>query len=153
MNENERKLHELVLNWKLRLVVSALFSILGLAFLIATLSGLFADLELIDQTIVGVAVFIVMIPIYLIIADLPKINEQTIAEMLNDLVPGFNQQAHLVLKEKAELTDAEQNKLPKVEELYQDKSLYKYLPNRPINQAVILLLVCLSLSAASYYFI
>lgn len=153
MNDSERILHELVLNWKLRLVVSALFSMLGLAFLVAVLSGYFAELKLLDQTIVGVAVFIVMIPIYLVIADLPKIDEQTIAEMLNEYVPEFEQKADIILKAESELSTEELQHKDKVEKIYRDRSLYRYLPNRPIKQAAILMIICLSLTATSYFFV
>lgn len=153
MDDPKRILHELVLNWKLRLVVSALFSMMGLAFLVALLSGNFADLNLFDQTIVGVAVFIVMIPIYLIIADLPKIDEQTIAEMLNEHVPEFQKKADIVLKTEAELNENEAELKDQIEELYKNKSLHKYLPNRPIKQAAILLIFCLSLATVSYFVI
>ncbi|MDZ7717062.1 MAG: hypothetical protein U5J95_12700 [Balneolaceae bacterium] len=153
MDDPKRILHELVLNWKLRLVVSALFSMMGLSFLIALLSGIFADLNLLDQTIVGVAVFIVMIPVYLIIADLPKISEHTITEMLNEHVPEFQEKAGIVLKSEAELNENEAKLKAKIERLYQDKPLHKYLPNRPIKQAVILLVLCLSLAAVSHFMI
>ena len=153
MNDPKDILHELVLNWKLRLVVSALFSMIGLASFVALLSGFFTELSLLDQTIVGVAVFIVMIPIYLIIADLPKIDEHTIAEMLNKNAPEFDNKAHIVLKPEAELDNEEIKDKDRIEELYQTKSMHKYLPNKPIKQAGILLVVCLSLAAVSYSFI
>ena len=153
MNDPKDVLHELVLNWKLRLVVSALFSMIGLASFVALLSGFFTDLSLLDQTIVGIAVFIVMIPVYLIIADLPKINEQTIAQMLNEYAPEFKDKADIVLKPEDELDEEELELKNHIEELYQKSSLHKYLPNRPIKQAAILLIVCLSLAAISYYMI
>lgn len=153
MNEYERMLYELVLNWKLRLVVSALFSMLGLSFLISFLSGFFADLSLLDQTIVGVAIFIVMIPIYLIIADLPKINEHTIADMLNERVPDFDHQAELVLKPVDELDDQQLQKRKQVASIYKQEKLYRHLPNRPITQALVLMLICFMLTAGGYYLI
>lgn len=151
LNENERIMHELVLNWKLRLVASALFSMLGLAFLIGTVSGFFVDLSTFDKSIVGVAVFVVMIPIYLIIADLPKIDEFTIASMLNESVPEFDQQAELVLNPVDELNDDEMAKRKELEEVLKEEKLYRFLPNRPIKQAIVIMLVSLTITAGSYY--
>ncbi len=151
LNENERIMHDLVLNWKLRLVASALFSMLGLAFLIGTVSGFFVDLSTFDKSIVGVAVFVVMIPIYLIIADLPKIDEFTIASMLNDAVPEFDQQAELVLNPVDELNEDEIAKRKELEEVLKEEKLYRFLPNRPIKQAILIMVVSLSLTAVSYY--
>lgn len=151
LNENERIMHELVLNWKLRLVASALFSMLGLAFLIGTVSGFFVELSTFDKSVVGVAVFVVMIPIYLIIADLPKIDEFTIASMLNESVPEFDQQAELVLNPVDELNDDEMAKRKELEEVLKEEKLYRFLPNRPIKQAIVIMLVSLTLTAGSYY--
>lgn len=151
LNENERIMHDLVLNWKLRLVASALFSMLGLAFLIGTVSGFFVDLSTFDKSIVGVAVFVVMIPIYLIIADLPKIDEFTIASMLNDAVPEFDQQAELVLNPVDELSEDEIAKRKELEEVLKEEKLYRFLPNRPIKQAILIMVVSLGLTAGSYY--
>ncbi|MDX1618576.1 MAG: hypothetical protein R3224_07300 [Balneolaceae bacterium] len=148
-----KKLHELVLNWKLRLIASALFSILGLAVLISTTSGLLIeDFEILDQTIVGVAVFVIVIPIYLIIADLPKIDEETIAKMLNETVPDLNSGAELVLKSTEELSEQEKEKRREVEVVFNDDKLYRFLPNYPMKQAVVLLLGCLLLTAGIYYY-
>jgi len=152
MNELERILHELVLNWKLRLFASALFSLLGLSFLIGSASGFIADLTVWDQTIVGIAVFIVTLPIYLIIADLPKIDGQNIVAMLNERVPEFKQQAGLVLKEEADLNEEEKKELERVKLLYKTKSLHTYLPARPMKQAVLLMLTCLILTAVAYFY-
>lgn len=151
MNDNERIMHELVLNWKLRLVVSALFSMLGLAFLVGTVSGFFVELSTLDKSIVGIAVFVVMIPIYLIIADLPKIDEFTIASMLNENVPEFDEQAELVLNPVDELDESEKEKRKELEAVLKDEKLYRFLPNRPIKQAILIMLVSLSLTAGSYY--
>lgn len=151
LNENERIMHELVLNWKLRLVASALFSMLGLAFLTGTVSGFFVDLTTLDKSIVGVAVFVVMIPIYLIIADLPKINEFTIASMLNEAVPEFDRQAELVLNPVEELSEEELEKRKELEEVLKEKKLYRFLPNRPIKQAIAVMIISLSLTAGSYF--
>lgn len=151
MNENERIMHELVLNWKLRLVASALFSMLGMAFLIGTVSGFFVELSTLDKSIVGIAVFVVMIPIYLIIADLPKIDEFTIASMLNETVPEFDQQAELVLNPEDELNEEEKEKRKELETVLKEEKLYRFLPNRPIKQAIVIMLVSLSLTAGSYY--
>lgn len=143
------KFRELVLNWKLRLVVSALFSILGLAVLISITSGfIMDDFQALDQTIVGVAVFVIVIPIYLIVADLPKIDEHTIAEMLNKSIPG----AELILKSHDELSEEERTKREEAERLFQDEKLYRFLPNRPVIQAFLLMTISLTLTAGIYLY-
>lgn len=143
------KFRELVLNWKLRLVVSALFSILGLAVLISITSGfIMDDFQVLDQTIVGVAVFVIVIPIYLIVADLPKIDEHTIAEMLNKSIPG----AALILKSHDELSEEEKTKREEAERLFQDEKLYRFLPNRPVIQAFLLMTISLTLTAGIYFY-
>lgn len=153
MNEFDRMLYELVLNWKLRLVASALFSLMGLSFLIGAMSGILFDYSVLDQTIVGISVFVVTVPIYLIIADLPKINEQTITKMLNEYVPEFEDNAHLILVPREELDEHQLEERQQIESIYKDKKLYRYLPNRPITQAIILMVICFILTAGSYYLI
>lgn len=149
----QKKMHELVLNWKLRLVASAMFSILGLAVLISTTSGfIIEDFEILDQTIVGVAVFVIVIPIYLIIADLPKIDEETIAAMLNETIPDLNSGVELVLKSAEELDEEEIKKRKKVEVVFQDEKLYRFLPNYPMKQAILLMAGCLLITAGIYYY-
>lgn len=148
------RMHELVLNWKLRLVVSALFSMLGFAILIGTLSGYFMqDFETLDQTIVGVAVFVIVIPIYLIIADLPKIDEHTIAEMLNERLPNLEHDAKLVLRDEQELSSDEIARRQEVENFFSDEKLYRFLPLQPIQQAVLIMITCLLLTAGIYFYL
>lgn len=153
-SDYSKKFKKLVFNWKLRLVVSALFSISGLAFLISTTSGyIIEDFEILDQTIVGVAVFVIVIPIYLIIADLPKINEYTLADILNQAVPELDRKADLVLKKESELSEAEKNKRKEIEDFFEEDELYRFLPNRPIKQAVMILAGSLILTlGVSLYF-
>lgn len=144
-----KKLRELVLNWKLRLVVSALFSILGLSILISTISGfVVGDFDTLDQTIVGVAVFVIVIPIYLIAADLPKIDVHTIAEMLNRSIPELNDNVELVLKSPSEMNQQEKARLREIENVINDENLYRFLPMRPVKQAAIVMIICLALTAA-----
>lgn len=144
-----KKLQELVLNWKLRLVVSALFSILGLSILISTVSGfVVGGFDTLDQTIVGVAVFVIVIPIYLIAADLPKIDVNTITGMLNRSIPELKGNVELVLKSPSELNEEEKARLREIENIMKDENLYRSLPMRPIKQAAVVMIVCLILTAA-----
>ena len=143
------KLRELVLNWKLRLVVSALFSILGLSILISTVSGfVVGDFDTLDQTIVGVAVFVIVIPIYLIAADLPKIDVHTIAGILNRSVPELKDDVELVLKSPSEMNEQEKARLREIEKVIKDEKLYRFLPMRPIKQAAFVMIICLALTVA-----
>lgn len=152
MSDYEKIMHELVLNWKLRLVASALFTMMGLSFLISTVGGFIMELSIMDQTIVGVAVFLVMIPVYLIIADLPKIDEQTIASILNDSVPELNNHTELILKNPEDLSEEEKMKRRQIEPVLKEKKLYRYLPNRPIVQALVLLFISLLLTFGMYLY-
>lgn len=152
MGEFDKIMHELVLNWKLRLVASALLTMFGLSFLISTLGGFIMDLSVMDQTIVGVAVFLLMIPIYLIIADLPKIDEYTIASMLNESIPKLNRQAELILKDPGELSEQEKKNREEIKPVLKEEKLYRYLPNRPIVQAIVLMAACLVLTAGAYLY-
>ncbi|MDX1637259.1 MAG: hypothetical protein R3281_04765 [Balneolaceae bacterium] len=145
---------ELVLNWKLRLVVSALFSMLGFAVLFGTLSGYFMeDFNTLDQTIVGVAVFVIMLPIYLIIADLPQIDEHTIAEMLNERIPNLEHDASLILADKEELSEEQIERREQIKTYFEDEQLYRFLPNQPIQQAAAIMLTCLALTAGIYLYL
>lgn len=147
------KINDLVLNWKLRLVLSALFSIMGFALLIATLSGYFMpEFEVLDQTIVGVAVCVIVIPVYLIIADLPKINAHTIANLLNQSVPKLHNKAELILKDKDDIPEQDAVYRREVEEFFEDEKVYRFLPNRPINQAVIIMVSSLALTAGIHLY-
>ena len=147
------KMKELVLNWKLRLVVSALFSILGFAVLIGTVSGyVVEDFEILDQTIVGVAIFVIVIPVYLIIADLPKIDEQTVANILNNNIPSLENDARLILKPNDELNEEEIKRKKEVEEFFKDEKLYRFLPIQPIQQAAVIMFTCLLLTAGIYFY-
>lgn len=152
-SEFDTYFRELVLNWKLRLVVSALFSILGLAILISTISGyIMENFAILDQSIVGVSVFVIVIPVYLIIADLPKIDRSDLAEILNDTVPELENGAELALMPESERTSTEQEKLERIRPILEDEKLYRHLPNYPITQAAILMGICLILTALVYFY-
>lgn len=153
LNEIEKIMHELVLNWKLRLVASSLLCMMGLTLLVSTVSGLLFDFTVLDQTIEAVSIFVIMIPIYLIIADLPKINEYTIASMLNESVPELSQNSELVLKPQAELTEEERQLRQQIEPVFKEKKLYKFLPLRPLKQALILLAFCILTTGVIYFFL
>ncbi|MFH5831495.1 hypothetical protein ACG2F4_12700 [Halalkalibaculum sp. DA3122] len=148
------KMHELVLNWKLRLVVSALFSMLGLAILVGTLSGYFMqNFEVLDQTIVGVAVFVIVIPIYLIVADLPKIDEHTIADLLNKQIPDLEYDTKLLLMDEEQMSEEEVARKKKVVKKFADEKLYRFLPTQPILQALLVMLACLLLTAGIHFYL
>ncbi|MDR8391239.1 hypothetical protein NC796_08825 [Aliifodinibius sp. S!AR15-10] len=153
-NEYTDRMKELVLNWKLRLVVSALFSMLGFAILIGTLSGyVMPEFETLDQTIVGVAVFVIVIPVYLIMADLPKIDEHDIAEMLNERIPNLEHDANLILVGEEELNEEEKARRNQLKDFFEDEKLYRFLPNYPIQQATVIMITCLILTAGIYFYL
>ncbi|MDX1672214.1 MAG: hypothetical protein R3211_07715 [Balneolaceae bacterium] len=152
-SDYERKLQELVLNWKLRLIVSAMFSLLGLALVISVASGYFVEgFDVLDQTIVGMAVFLVVIPIYLIAADLPKIDKKTILNLLSENVPELSDKdMDTVLVPTSELDGKKLNEREEIEAFLDKDKLYRYLPTRPIKQAVVLMTVCLAITAGMIF--
>ena len=152
MEKEEQIFKELILNWKLRLVASAMVSIFGLAFLVATVSGLVVEMSVLDKSIVGVAVFVVMIPVYLIIADLPKIDKSTITRLLDENVPEMEQRAELLLKDEEELDEQDEELRYKIESFLSDEKSYKYLPSRPIKQAVAILTTSLFISTVALFY-
>lgn len=154
MEQLRKEYESLVLNWKLRLVLSALLSIMSLALVIGTASGVFIpDFDVLDQTIVAVAVCVIVIPVYLIIADLPEIDEHTIANLLNSSVPELKDQAQLVLAPAEELEPDQQSEINRVIEFFDDQKLYRYLPMRPITQSIVILISCLTITAAILSFL
>lgn len=146
MKNDEKIFKELILNWKLRLVASAMVSIFGLAFLAATLSGLVVEMTVLDMSIVGIAVFVVMTPVYLIVADLPKIDKTTIAKLLDENVPELDHNTELLLKDDEGLNEQDEELRRKVYSFLENEKSYRYLPSRPIKQAVAILTTSLFIS-------
>lgn len=145
-------LHEGIYNWKLRLVLSALLCIMGLGMLISMVLGLFVELTVMDKTIVGIAIFMVGTPAYLIVSKLGKVDQYTIAGFLNESLKEIDGDAEVLVKKEEELAPEEKTRREQLEEFFTENPLYNYLPNQPVVQAYALLTLSLIASLAIWYF-
>lgn len=140
-----------IYNWKLRLVLSALLCIMGLGMLISMVLGLFVELSVMDKTIVGVAIFMVGTPAYLIVSKLGKVDQYTIAGFLNQSLDEVDGDAEVLVKNENELDPEEQTRREQLEEFFTENPLYNYLPNQPVIQAYVLLVISLVASFGIWY--
>lgn len=148
MNE----LSEGIKNWKLRLILSALLCIMGLAAMISMILGLIVDLTVYDKTLVASAIFMVGVPAYLIISGLAKIDEFTIANFLNENVEDFQGDAEILALNTEQLTQEQLTKRKELENYLKENPVYKLLPDTPVKQAYVLMLFSLIISYGIWYF-
>jgi hypothetical protein len=144
-------LMEGIYNWKLRLVLSALLCIMGLGMLISMVLGLFVELTVLDKTIVGVAIFMVGTPAYLIVSKLGKVDQYTIAGFLNESLKEVDGDAEVLVKNESELDPEEKTRREQLEEFFTEHPLYNFLPNQPVIQAYVLLLISIVASLGIWY--
>lgn len=144
-------LHEGIQNWKLRLVLSALLCIMGLAALISMALGQFVELTVLDKSIVSIAIFMVGTPAYLIASNLGKVDQYTIAGFLNESLQEVQGDAEVLVKKKEELDEEEKNRREQLEEFFTENPLYNYLPDKPVKQAYFLFLLSLVGSFSIWY--
>ncbi|MEX0845391.1 MAG: hypothetical protein WD022_08910, partial [Balneolaceae bacterium] len=128
-------LMEGIYNWKLRLVLSALLCLMGLGVLISMVLGLIVELTVLDKTIVGIAIFMVGTPAYLIVSNLAKVDQYTIAGFLNESLKEVDGDAEVLVKPEDELDPEEISRREQLEEFFSENPLYNYLPNQPVIQA------------------
>lgn len=140
-----------IYNWKLRLVLSALLCIMGLGILISMALGLFIELTVLDRSIVGIAIFMVGTPAYLIVSNLGKVDQYTIAGFLNESLKEVDGDAEVLVKKEAELDPEEKTRREQLEEFFVENPLYNFLPDKPVKQAYFLFLVSLVASFAIWY--
>lgn len=133
-------------NWKLRLILSALLCIMGLASLISMFLGLFLDLSIYDKSIVAIAIWMVGIPTYLIFSGLAKITPQSIALFINENTDKIQHDLQLLLKDEAELDEQTKTKHRELISFLQITPLYTLLPDKPVKQAYLLMLFSMSCS-------
>lgn len=138
-------------NWKLRLVLSALLCIMGLAALISMALGQFVDLTVMDKTIVSIAIFMVGTPAYLIVSNLGKVDQYTIAGFLNESLKEIQGDAEVLVKKEDELDEKEKNRREQLEEFFTENPLYNYLPDKPVKQAYILFVLSLAGSFSIWF--
>ncbi|MFD2531399.1 hypothetical protein [Gracilimonas halophila] len=144
-------LHEGIQNWKLRLVLSALLYIMGLAGLISMVLGEFVELTVMDKTIVSIAVFMVGTPAYLIASNLGKVDQYTIAGFLNESLQEVQGDAEVLVKKEEELDEEEKTRREQLEEFFTENPLDNYLPDKPVKQAYFLFLLSLAGSFSIWY--
>lgn len=138
-------------NWKLRLVLSALLCIMGLAALISMVLGTFVELTVLDKSIVGIAVFMVGTPAYLIVSKLGKVDQYTIAGFLNERLTEVQGDAEVLVKKEEELDEEEKTRRQQLEEFFTENPLYIYLPDKPVKQAYVLFVLSLIGSIGIWY--
>lgn len=128
-------------NWKLRLILSALLCIMGLAGLISMTLGLFIDLSIYDKSIVAIAIWMVGIPTYLILSGLAKVTPQSIAKFINETNTQINGDLQILLQNSNDLDEPAKTKQQELIELFRKTPLYKFLPDKPVKQAYFLMLI------------
>ncbi|MBO6794564.1 MAG: hypothetical protein JJ895_11680 [Balneolaceae bacterium] len=138
-------------NWKLRLILSALLCIMGLAAMVSMLLGLFVDLSVYDKSLVAIAIFMVGIPAYLIISGLAKIDELTIAEFLNQQVEELRNRAELLAQSEEILNEQEKEIRSELIEFIDEHPIETLLPDKPVKQAYFLMLASIIISFGIWF--
>lgn len=138
-------------NWKLRLVLSALLCIMGLGLLISMALGMFVELTVLDKSIVGIAIFMVGTPAYLIVSNLGKVDQYTIAGFLNERLTELEGDAEVLVKQEDELDESEKTRREQLEDFFRENPLYNFLPDKPVKQAYILFVLSLISSFGIWY--
>ena len=140
-------------NWKLRLVLSALLCIMGLAALISLLLGIFLSLNIYDKTIVAIAICIVGIPTYLILSGLGRITPESIARFINENNTQVKEDLQILLKDSDNLNEAEKSKQQSLIAFFNETPLYKFLPDKPVKQAYFIMLISMISSFGIWFFL
>ncbi len=138
-------------NWKLRLILSALLCMMGLATMISMILGLIIPLSVFDKTIVAIAVFMVGVPTYLIVSRLNSIDEQTIAVFINEQSNDLSINPELLLKNNSELNDDDLKEKEHLISIFSEKPVYQFLPDKPVKQAYFLLIASLLISLLIWF--
>ncbi len=124
---------------------------MGLGAMISMILGLFVDLSVYDKSLVAIAIFMVGIPAYLIISGLAKIDEHTIASFLNQRVAEFDNKADILAEDEKILTDKELELRKEFVSFIDEHPLETLLPDRPVKQAYILMLISFLVSFGIWY--
>lgn len=138
-------------NWKLRLILSALLCIMGLAAMISMVLGVFVDLSVYDKSLVAIAIFMVGIPAYLIISGLAKIDELTIAEFLNQQVDELRNRAELLAQNEDILNEQEKEIRSELMQFIDEHPIETLLPDKPVKQAYFLMLASIIISFGIWF--
>ncbi len=135
----------------MRLILSALLCIMGLAAMISMIMGLFVDLSVYDKSLVAIAIFMVGIPSYLIISGLATVDEHTIVHFLNDYIEEMDGKSELLILDERTLTDKELEEKKELESYLELHPVHTLLPAKPVKQAYFLMLVSLMISFGIWY--
>jgi hypothetical protein len=124
---------------------------MGLAGLVSMSLGFFVDLNTYDKSIVAIAIWMVGVPTYLIISGLAKVTPQSIAQFINENNSQVHEDLQILLRENSELDEQTRDKKNELIKLFQETPLYKFLPDKPIRQAYILMLISMLGSFAIWF--
>lgn len=149
--EQTSLLNEALLNWKLRLILSALLCIMGLGALVSMVMGIFIELSVLDKSIVGMAIFMVGVPAYLLLSNLGRVDQYTIAGFLNQQLDIVDGRAEVLVKGSSELNEEERTKRQQLEQYFRENPLHTFLPDKPVKQAYFLFLISLIGSFVIWY--
>ncbi len=139
--EGKELLTKGITNWKLRLILSALLCIMGLAALISMVLGLFVSLSVYDRSIVAIAIWMVGVPTYLMLSGLANITPELIAKFINENVEDVKLDVNLLLQDRDSLTESEQQRQKVLIQKFTATPLYRFLPDKPVKQAYILMVI------------
>ncbi len=137
--EGHKILKEGLDNWKLRLILSAVLCIMGLAALVSMTIGLFINLSVYDKSIVAIAIWMVGIPIYLIISGVAKITPQSVAKFINESNQEIQEDLQILLADESELNDYTRTQQKKLIQLFNEQPVHTFLPDKPVKQAYFLM--------------
>jgi len=125
---------------------------MGLGAMISMILGLFVELSVYDKSLVAIAIFMVGVPAYLIISGLGNIDEYTIAAFLNHQVEEFHNQAEILAHLDDGLTDQELEVRRELIGFIDDHPVETLLPDKPVKQAYIIMLISWAVSFGIWYF-
>lgn len=138
-------------NWKLRLILSAVLCIMGLAGLISMLLGIFVELSVSDKSIVAIAIWMIGVPAYLIVSKIATITPQSVAQFINQNSEEVKEDLQILLKNAAELDEEARIQQQKLIQFFSETPVYKLLPDKPVKQAYFLMLISMVLSFGIWF--
>jgi hypothetical protein len=144
--EGSEILTEGLKNWKLRIILSAILCIMGLAGLVSMVIGIFINLSIYDKSMVSIAIWMVGIPTYLILSGLSGVTPRTIAQFINENNVQIDDDLQILLQPDTELNEQLKSKKSELIAFFQDQPLYTFLPDKPVKQAYFLMLASMLVS-------
>jgi len=125
---------------------------MGLGAMVSMILGLFVELSVYDKSLVAIAIFMVGVPAYLIISGLASIDEHTIAAFLNHRVEEFHNQAEILAQLDDGLTERELEVRRELLGFIDDHPVENHLPDKPVKQAYVIMIVSWLVSFGIWYF-